>query len=90
MKVITYSDARQKLRELMDRVVADRTEVVVTRQKAEPVVVVSMSQWNAITETLHLLSTPRNAERLLSAIRQLDSGQGNERELIEDKAPAAA
>lgn len=90
MDVITYSDARQKLKELMDRVVADRTEVVVTRQKAEPVVVVSMSEWNAITETLHLLSTPQNAERLLSAIRQLEAGEGAERVLINDEEPAAA
>jgi antitoxin YefM len=90
MDVITYSDARQKLKELMDRVVGDRTEVVVTRQKAEPVVVVSLSEWNAISETLHLLSTPRNAERLISAIRQLGSGKGKERKLIEAEEPAAA
>lgn len=90
MDVLTYSDARQHLKELMDRVVADRTEVVVTRQKAEPVVVVSMSEWNAISETLHLLSTPNNAERLISAIRQLESGKGKERGLIEADEPAAA
>jgi antitoxin YefM len=88
--VITYSDARKRLKELMDRVVGDRTEVVVTRQKAEPVVVVSMSEWNAISETLHLLSTPRNAERLISAIRQLESGNGKERKLIGADEPAAA
>jgi len=88
--VRTYSDARKHLKELMDRVVADRTEIIVTRQKAEPVVVISMSEWNAISETLHLLSTPGNAERLISAIRQLESGKGKERELIEADAPAAA
>lgn len=90
MDVTTYSDARQHLKELMDRVVADRTEVVVTRQKAEPVVVVAMSEWNAISETLHLLSTPSNAERLISAIRQIEAGKGKERELIEAEEPAAA
>lgn len=90
MDVLTYSEARQHLKALMDRVVADRTEVVVTRRKAEPVVVVSMSEWNAISETLHLLSTPRNAERLISAIRQLESGKGKERALIEADEPAAA
>ena len=90
MDVTTFSDARQNLRELMDRVVADHTQVVVTRRKAEPVVVLSMSEWNSISETLHLLSTPRNAERLLSAIRQLDSGKGRKRALIEAERPAAA
>lgn len=90
MDVLTYSEARQHLKALMDRVVADRTEVVVTRRKAEPVVVISMSEWNAISETLHLLSTPRNAERLISAIRRLEAGQGEVRELIEPDEPVGA
>ena len=64
MDVVTYSDARQNLKDVMDRVVEDRTQVVITRQKAEAVVVVSLSDWNAMEETMHLLSTPRNAERL--------------------------
>lgn len=82
MDVVTYSDARQHLRELMDRVIEDQTQIVVTRQKAEPVVVMSLSEWNSITETLHLLSSPANAARLIAAIRQLDAGKGKERELI--------
>jgi antitoxin YefM len=66
----------------MDRVVEDKTQVVVTRQKAEAVVMVSLSDWNAMTETMHLLSTAPNAERLRESIRQLDSGGGAERDLI--------
>jgi antitoxin YefM len=81
--VVTYSDARANLKGVMDRVVADRTQVVITRQKAEAVVVVSLEDWNAMEETLHLLSTPTNAQRLRTSIRQLDSGKGSERELIE-------
>ena len=83
MDVDTYSDARAKLKEVMDRVIADRTHVVVTRQKAEAVVMVSLSDWNAMQETLHLLSTPKNAERLRESIRQLDKGGGTERELAQ-------
>ena len=90
MDVVNYSDARQNLKELMDRVVADMTQVVVTRQKADPVVMVSLAEWNSITETLHLLSSPANAERLLSAIRQLDAGKGTQRELVDADTPAAA
>jgi len=88
--VINYSDARQNLKDIMDRVVANVTEVVITRQRAEPVVVVSLAEWNSINETLHLLSSPKNAERLLSAIHQLESGGGTERALIAAKEPAAA
>jgi antitoxin YefM len=66
----------------MDRVVDDRTHVVVTRQRSEAVVMVSLSDWNAMEETMHLLSTPTNAERLRSSIRKLNEGRGSERELI--------
>jgi antitoxin YefM len=82
MDVVTYSDARANLKDVMDRVVADRTQVVITRQKADAVVMVSLADWNAVEETLHLLSTPANAERLRRSIRQLDAGKGSERHLI--------
>jgi antitoxin YefM len=82
MDVITYSDARANLKDVMNRVVQDRTQVVVTRQKAEAVVMVSLSDWNAIAETMHLLSTPTNASRLHEAVRQLDAGKGMERDLV--------
>ena len=83
MEVISYSDVRARLKEIMDRVVGDRTHVIVTRQKAEPVVMVALSEWNAMEETMHLLSSPANAEQLRDSIRQLTNGEGVERELIE-------
>lgn len=82
MDVLTYSDARANLKGVMDRVVTDRTHVVVTRQKGGSVVMVSLADWNAIEETMHLLSTPANATRLRDAIRQLDEGKGTARELV--------
>ena len=81
MDVVTYSDARANLKDVMDRVVDDRTQIVITRQKAESVVMVSLSDWNAISETMHLLSTTANASRLRSSIDQLDAGKGKERKL---------
>jgi antitoxin YefM len=72
MDALTCSEARANLRRILDRVVRDRTQVVVTRQKAEAVVLVSLEDWNAMEETIHLLA-PRNAERLRSSIRQLDA-----------------
>ena len=81
MDVLSYSQTRANLKQVMDRVVEDRTPVVVTRQKSEAVVMVSLSDWNAMEETLHLLSSPANAERLQDAVRQLDAGAGLEREL---------
>jgi antitoxin YefM len=83
MDVLTYSDTRARLKEVMDRVVADRSAVVVTRKRGESVVMVSLADWNAMEETLHLLSNPANAARLAEAIGQLDAGKGAERDLIE-------
>jgi antitoxin YefM len=82
MDVISYTDARAHLKDVMDRAVADRTPIVVTRQKAESVVILSLTEWNGVAETLHLLSSARNAERLTAAIAQLEAGEERERALI--------
>ena len=83
MDVLTYSDARAQLKGVMDRAIHDKQEVIVTRKKGEAVVVVSLETWNAVNETLHLLSTPNNAARLRASIAQLDAGAGQERALPE-------
>ena len=80
MDVITYTDARAALKDVMDRVIHDRTEMVVTRKNQEAVVMISLEEYNAIQETLHLLRSPANANRLQDAIRQLDAGRGTERD----------
>jgi antitoxin YefM len=83
MDVLTYSDTRANLKDVMDRVVENRAPVIITRQKAEAVVMVSLADWNAMEETLHLLSTPTNAERLRAAVQELEAGGGTEQALIE-------
>ena len=76
MDVISYSEARANLKSVMDRVVADKTEIIVTRQKAEAVVILSLSEWNSMVETAHLLSSPVNAKRLRRSIEQMKSRKG--------------
>jgi len=82
MDVLTYSDTRANLKDVMDKVVEDRAPVVITRKRGEAVVMVSLADWNAMEETLHLLSSPKNAARLTDAIRQLEAGEGAARDLI--------
>jgi antitoxin YefM len=82
MDVVTYSEARANLKDVMDRIVEDKTEVIVTRQKAEAVVMVSLSEWNSMVETAHLLASPVNAERLRRSIEQMNAGKGREHELV--------
>ena len=81
MEVMTYTDARASLKDVMDRVIHDRVEVVVTRKKREAVVMISLEEYNSIQYTLHLQKSPENARRLQSAIAQLNAGSGTERDI---------
>ncbi|OYW61829.1 MAG: prevent-host-death protein [Rhodobacterales bacterium 12-65-15] len=81
MDVLSYTDARASLKDVMDRVINDHVEVIVTRKKREAVVVISLDEYNAIQETLHLQNSPANARRLQAAIAQLTAGAGVERDL---------
>ena len=83
MHIETFSHARNNLKAVMDRVVADSAPVKITRQRGQSVVMVSESDWDSIEETLYLLSSPRNAERLLGAIERLNAGKGEAHELID-------
>lgn len=82
MDVISYSAARQNLKSVMDKVIDDCSEVIITRRNGQPVVMVSLDDWNSIMETDYLLSTPANAERLRRGIKQFESGKGKQRELV--------
>lgn len=83
MDVISFSETRANLKTVMDRVVADHMPVVIARQKAEAVVLVSLADWNAMEETAYLLSTPTNARRLVESIAELDAGRGEAHDLID-------
>jgi antitoxin YefM len=74
--VTTYSEARQTLAKLMDRVVKDNEPVIVARRKRGSVVLVSLAEWNSLQETLHLVSTRANARALFDAIDDLNAGKG--------------
>jgi antitoxin YefM len=83
MDSLSFSDTRANLKAVMDRVVADRAPIAITRQKAEGVVMISASEWASIEETLYLLQSPANAKRLLESIAELEAGKGAEHALIE-------
>ena len=80
---VTFTDFRAQMARHLDQIEADRTELVITRQNHEPVVVMPLAELEGMRETLYLLSTPANAEHLLRSIAELDAGKGLERELID-------
>ncbi|MBS3648285.1 type II toxin-antitoxin system prevent-host-death family antitoxin [Pseudaminobacter sp. 19-2017] len=83
MSYVTFTDLRNNLASHLDKVEQDRAELIVTRQGHEPAVIVSLADWEGMKETLHLLSSPVNAERLLASIAELDAGKGVEHDLID-------
>jgi antitoxin YefM len=83
MKVVTYSHARNALKSVLDDVLQDADVTIISRRDAEgDVVVMSLNYYNSIMETLHLLSTPANAQALARAIQQDRAGQSQARELL--------
>jgi antitoxin YefM len=83
MRTMTYSESRAKFAETLNAVVDDREEVVITRAGHEPVVIVSLDDYQSLKESAYLLRSPENARRLLASIARLESGAGIERELSE-------
>lgn len=82
MQTVSYSEARENLKKVMDKAAADRAPILITRQRGENVVLISAEEWAGMEETLHLLSSPANAKHLLDGIKELDAGLGEEHELI--------
>jgi antitoxin YefM len=81
MSTVTYTSARERLAETMDRVCDDHQPVVITRQKQRSVVMLSLDDYESLNETAHLLRNPANARRLLAATQQLESRKGKTRKL---------
>ena len=84
MRITTYTDARNNLRQLIDDVVDTSTETVITSKEGRDVVVMSLADYNGWTTTNHLLSTPENASRLLKAARDVKAGRVFKRDLIDE------
>jgi antitoxin YefM len=82
MQTVSYTEARDNLKKVMDKAVADRAPLLITRQRGENVVMISADEWAGMEETLHLMSSPANAKRLLESIAELDAGGGEVHELI--------
>jgi antitoxin YefM len=80
---MTYSESRAHYAETLNSVTEDREEVIITRAGHDPVVIVSLDDYQSLKETAYLLRSPENARRLLTAIDRLESGGGTVRDLAE-------
>lgn len=76
MKAISYTAARENLASTMDRVCTDHAPVIITRNRDQSVVMLSLDDFESLEETAHLMRSPANARRLLEAIHALEGGKG--------------
>lgn len=83
MKTMSYTESRARYAEVLDSVTRDREEVVITRAGHEPVVIVSLADFESLRETAYLMRSPANARRLLDAMERLESGEGTEHDLTD-------
>ena len=83
MKTLSYSESRARYAEVLNSVVDDREEVIITRSGHDPVVIVSLEDYEALKETAYLMRSPANARRLLDAMERLESGRGAQYNLID-------
>jgi antitoxin YefM len=72
----TYTSARAGLKELCDEAVSTREPVIIHRRNGEDVALISADELDSLIETAHLLHSPANAQRLLSALHRAENGQG--------------
>jgi antitoxin YefM len=64
----TYTQARANLAKLFNEVTENREVVIIRRRRGEDVAVVAADELSSLTETAHLLRSPKNARRLLQAL----------------------
>lgn len=75
MEAISYTAARQNLAATMDKVIDGHDAVIITRQKAGSVVMMSLDDFNSMQESMYLLGNPVNAERLRKSISDIEAGK---------------
>lgn len=84
MKIVTFTEARNKLKSILDRVVNDSDYTIITRRDAEDAVVMSLEYFNSLQETVHLLKSPANATHLERSIAQYKEGKVFEHDLLDE------
>jgi antitoxin YefM len=82
MQVVTYSEARNSLKTVLDRVHDDADVTIISRRDGADAVVMSLNHYQSLMETMHLLGTPANAAHLTQSIAQHRAGKATRRELV--------
>ena len=83
MIAANYSEFRTALKSYLDSVEDDNETLIIKRKSGKGTVMISLDEYNSIMETLHLLSSKRNADRLYESIQQMKSGKTIRPKIVE-------
>ena len=83
MQAISYSEVRKNFKKYLDEVYNNHDPMIITRKNNENLIVISLDDYNSITETQYLLSSEINRNHLTSSLKKLRSNQGKKKDLIE-------
>ena len=83
MRAISYTTARNSLASTMKQVCEDHNPIIVTRKNNQAVILMSLEDYESLTETAYLMQSPKNAKRLIDSIEELKAGHGQEKDLLE-------
>jgi antitoxin YefM len=81
MQVISYTDARNSLKAVIDKVIDDQAPILIHRREGGNAV--SEEAYASMQETFYLMSNPANARALLRSIEQAKAGKAKKRQLLD-------
>lgn len=84
MQVVNYSEFRRSMKAKLDQVSDDNDMIVINRSENKNVVLISLREYNSLKETLHLLSSENNRNRLMSAVERANRGEREDHDLIDE------
>ena len=85
MRIISFTEARKSFKSVIDTVVENFDATIIARRDSEDAVVMSLQHYNSLMETVYLLRSPKNAERLQRSLAQHYANQTTTRELIDNE-----
>lgn len=85
MQVVSFSDLRKDMKHVMD-VTRERHEPTIITRKQGNMVLMSLEDYNALEETAYILSSQKNAQRILMSVAELRAGKGKEHKLVEPQS----
>ncbi len=84
MSILNSTKLRANLFKIMDDLVSNHEELIIHRENKESVVMLSLSDYEGLKETCYLLQSPKNAERLMHSIKEVENGLLIKHDLIEE------